>query len=144
MMLKIILIILSIIAVIFLAAGCTEEAITQPPPEEESGTIPKPLFSDIQDKVFTPICDSPGCHGTTNNQANLLLREGEAYQNLVGVPSLLFPGMTRVIPDSSLKSLLIKILKGEVSPRMPLDGPFLEDAIIDSIAKWIDNGAMNN
>ncbi len=143
-MLKIILLIFLIFTIIFLATGCTEEAITQPPPEEESGTIPKPLFSDIQNKVFTPICDRPGCHGTTNTQVNLLLREGEAYQNLVGVPSLLFPGMTRVIPDNSTKSLLIKILKGEVSPRMPLDGPFLEDAIIDSIAKWIDSGAINN
>ena len=143
-MLKIILITLSIFTVIFLTAGCTEEAITQPPSEEESGTIPKPLFSDIQNKVFTPICDRPGCHGTTNTQANLLLQEGEAYQNLVGVPSILFPGMKRVMPDSSSKSLLIKILKGEVSPRMPQDGPFLEDAIIDSIAKWIDNGAINN
>jgi hypothetical protein len=27
---------------------------------------------------------------------------------------------------------------------MPLDGGFLSDAVIDSIAKWIDNGAMNN
>ena len=143
-MLKIILVIFLIFTIIFLLTGCTEEAITQPPPEEESGTIPKPLFSDIQNKVFTPICDRPGCHGTTNTQVNLLLREGEAYQNLVGVPSLLFPGMTRVIPDNSSKSLLIKILKGEVSPRMPLDGPFLEDAIMDSIAKWIDNGAINN
>jgi hypothetical protein len=52
--------------------------------------------------------------------------------------------MIRVIPDSSSKSLLIKILKGEVSPRMPLDGGFLSDAVIDSIAKWIDNGALNN
>lgn len=143
-MLKIILVIFLIFTIIFLATGCTEEAITQPPPEEESGTIPKPLFSDIQNKVFTPICDRPGCHGTTNTQVNLLLREGEAYQNLVGVASLLFPGMTRVIPDNSSESLLIKILKGEVSPRMPLDGPFLENAIIDSIAKWIDNGAINN
>ena len=143
-MLKIILVIFLIFTIIYLAAGCTEETITQPPPEEENGTIPKPLFSDIQVKVFTPGCDKPSCHGATNNQADLLLREGEAYQNLVGVPSFLFPGMTRVIPDNSSKSLLIKILKGEVSPRMPLDGPFLEDAIIDSIAKWIDNGALNN
>ena len=97
MMLKIIRITLSIFTVIYLAAGCTEEVVTQPPPEEESGTIPKPLFSDIQKKVFTPICDRPGCYGATNNQADLLLQEGEAYQKLVGVPSLLFPGMTRVI-----------------------------------------------
>jgi hypothetical protein len=143
-MLKIILITSSIFTVIYLAAGCTEEAITQLLPEEESGTIPKPLFSDIQVKVFTPICDRPGCHGNTNNQADLFLKDGQAFQSLVGVPSLLFPGMTRVIPDSSSNSLLIKILKGEVSPRMPLEGPFLENAIIDSIAKWIDEGAINN
>ena len=143
-MIKIILIILSIFSVIYLAAGCTEEAVTQPPPEEESGTIPKPLFSDIQVKVFTPGCDKPGCHGNANNQAELFLGEGQAFQSLVGEPSLLFPGMTRVIPDSSSKSLLIKLLKGDLPPRMPLNGPFLEDEIIDSIAKWIDNGAMNN
>ena len=52
--------------------------------------------------------------------------------------------MTRVIPDSSAESLIIKILKGEVLPRMPLDGNFLSDAVIDTIAKWIDNGALNN
>ncbi len=143
-MLKIILITLSIFTIIYLAAGCTEEATTQPPLEVESETIPKPLFSDIQVKVFTPRCDRPGCHGTTNNQAELFLGEGQAFQSLVGEPSLLFPGMTRVIPDSSSKSLLIKLLKGDLSPRMPQNGPFLEDAIIDSIAKWIDNGAINN
>jgi len=44
----------------------------------------------------------------------------------------------------SANSILIKILKGEVSPQMPQNRAKLSDAIIDSIAKWIDNGAMNN
>ena len=124
-----------------ISIGCTEINISESEPDP---SIPFSKFSSLQEKVFTPSCDKPGCHGNTNNQADLFLGEGQAFQNLVGVPSLLFPGMTRVIPDSSSKSLLIKILKGEVSPRMPLDGNFLSDAVIDTIAKWIDNGALNN
>jgi len=124
-----------------ISIGCTETNISE---SELDSSIPFSKFSSLQEKVFTPRCDKPGCHGNTNNQADLLLQEGESYQNLVGVPSLLFPGMTRVIPDSSSKSLLVNILKGEVSPRMPLEGGFLSDAVIDSIVKWIDNGALNN
>jgi hypothetical protein len=123
--------------------GCTETNILETEPEPDP-TIPFSKFSSLKEKVFTPRCDKPGCHGNTNNQADLFLEEGQAFQSLVGVPSLLFPQMTRVIPDSSSKSLLIKILKGEVSPRMPLDGGFLSDAVIDTIARWIDNGALNN
>jgi hypothetical protein len=136
--------ILTAISMMFITLiGCTEKNITEPE-QKPDPAIPFANFSSIQEKVFTPICDQPGCHGNTNNQANLFLAEGQAYSNIVGVPSLLFPGITRVIPDSSSKSLIIKILKGEVSPRMPLGGPFLEDAVIDSIAEWIDNGAINN
>ena len=124
-----------------ISIGCTEINISESEPDP---SIPFSKFSSLQEKVFTPSCDKPGCHGNTNNQADLFLGEGQAFQNLVGVSSLLFPGMTRVIPDSSSKSLLIKILKGEVLPRMPLDGNFLSDAVIDTIAKWIDNGALNN
>jgi hypothetical protein len=123
--------------------GCTETNILEPEPEPDP-SIPFSKFSSIQEKVFSPRCDRPGCHGTTNTQANLLLGEGEAYQNLVGVQSIIFPVLKRVLPDSSSQSLLIKILKGEVSPRMPLEGDFLSDAVIDSIAKWIDDGTLNN
>ena len=134
-------IILTFLILFVIIIGCTETNISEPEPEP---SVPFSKFSSLQEKVFTPSCDKPGCHGNTNNQAGLLLQEGEAYQNLVGVPSLIFPGMTRVIPDSSAISLLIKILKGEVSPRMPLEGGFLSDAVIDTIAKWIDDGAINN
>jgi hypothetical protein len=124
-----------------ISIGCTETNISESEPDP---SIPFSKFSSIQEKVFSPRCDRPGCHGTTNTQANLLLGEGEAYQNLVGVQSIIFPVLKRVLPDSSSQSLLIKILKGEVSPRMPLEGDFLSDAVIDSIAKWIDDGAINN
>jgi hypothetical protein len=134
-------IILTFLILFVIIIGCTETNISEPEPDP---SVPFSKFSSIQEKVFTPRCDKPGCHGNTNNQADLFLGEGQAFQSLVGVPSLLFPVLKRVMPDSSSKSLLIKILKGEVSPRMPLDGGFLSDAVIDSIANWIDDGAINN
>jgi hypothetical protein len=120
--------------------GCSKENPTEPPP---STTVLSKL-SDIQAKVFTQSCALSGCHGSTNNQANLLLTDGNSFSNLVNVQSLFFPQFERVVPDSSSKSLLIKILKGEVSPRMPLNRDPLSAVVIDSIAKWINNGALNN
>ena len=57
---------------------------------------------------------------------------------------MLFPQFKRVEPNNNVNSLLIKILQGEVSPRMPFNRDPLSPAVIDSIAKWIDNGALNN
>jgi len=137
---KINLLLVSLIFTLILILGCSKDNPTEPPP---STTVTSKL-SDIQSKVFTQSCALSGCHGSTNNQANLLLTDGNSFSNLVNVQSLLFPQFERVVPDSSSKSLLIKILKGEVSPRMPLNRDPLSAAVIDSIAKWIDNGALNN
>ena len=124
-----------------LFTGCSEESTMEPPP---GNSAPFAKLSDIQSKVFNTSCALSGCHGATNNQANLLLTDGNAFTNLVNVQSVLFPQFKRVVPDSGSKSLIIKILKGEVSPRMPFNRDPLPAATIDSIAKWIDNGALNN
>ena len=121
--------------------GCSEESTTEPTP---TTTAPSATLNDIQIKVLNTSCALSGCHGSTNNQANLLLTEGNSFTNLVNVQSFLFPQFTRVQPNNSANSLLIKILKGEVSPRMPLNKAPLSASVIDSIAKWIDNGALNN
>jgi len=136
---SILLISLAFTTILFL--GCSEEGSTESTP---TGTAPLSKLSDIQSKVFNTSCALSGCHGSANNQANLLLTEGNSYSNLVNVQSLLFPQFKRVAPDSSANSLLIKILNGEVSPRMPFERDPLPDAVIDSIVKWINNGALNN
>jgi hypothetical protein len=123
--------------------NCSEENTTQPQTTPPSN-IPLSKLSDIQQKVFTQSCALSNCHGSNNTQANLLLTEGNAYNNLVNVQSVLFPQFNRVATDSSSNSLLIKILKGEVVPQMPLNRAPLDAAVIDSIAKWIDIGALNN
>ena len=74
----------------------------------------------------------------------LILESNVAYGELVGVLSTTEPTLMRVQAGNSSNSVLIKILKGEITPRMPKDGNPLSAATIDSIAKWIDNGALNN
>jgi len=135
---------LSIVLMILSAAiffSCSEESTTEPTP-----TITAPLskLSDIQSKVFNTNCATSGCHGATNTQANLLLTDGSSHSSMVGVPSIKSSTIERVKPFSSSNSMLIKILKGEFSPRMPLDRDPLPPAVIDSIAKWIDKGALND
>jgi hypothetical protein len=138
---KINILLVLLIVTFVLILGCSEESTTESTP---TTSAPLAKLSDIQSKVFNTNCATSGCHGPTNNQASLLLTDGNSFTNLVNVQSILFPQFSRVQPNNSVNSLLIKILKGEVSPRMPLNRDPLSAATIDSIAKWIDNGALNN
>lgn len=137
----IIFILLSI--VLGLTSGCADHIVSQCEECNPIESEPKlNTFSGIQTKLFNTTCALSGCHGENATQANLLLIEGEAYSNLVNQQSFLFPDFTRVTPGDSENSLLIKFLRGEVV-QMPPTGK-LSDDIIDSVALWIDNGALNN
>lgn len=122
-----------------LFVSCSEDQTTAPP----TNNVPLAKFSDIKAKVFVN-CTGAQCHSSSGNQGNLVLESSVAFNNLVGVQSVLFPQYKRVDAGNSNNSLIIKILKGEVSPQMPLNGTPLPAATIDSIAKWIDQGALNN
>lgn len=139
---KFIIIFITAFTLVFIVS-CSEDSTTEPTPTPTIQT-PAAKLSDIQVKVFNVTCALSGCHGATNNQAGLLLNDGNSYSELVNVQGEVFTNYTRVIPDSSAQSLIIKLIKGELSPRMPLDRDPLPAAVIDSIAKWIDNGALNN
>lgn len=123
-----------------LFVSCSEDQTTAPP---TTTNVPLAKFSDIKAKVFIN-CTGAQCHSSSGNQGSLILESAVAYNNLVGVQSVLFPQFKRVEAGNSANSLIIKILKGEVAPRMPLNGNSLSAATIDSIAKWIDQGALNN
>ncbi len=123
--------------------GCSGDNPAEPSPDPGQHTSLSKL-STIQANVFSQSCAFSGCHGPANNQADLLLTDGNSFSNLVNVQSVLFPQYKRVVPGNSSQSLLIKILKGDVSPRMPLNRDPLPADLIDSIATWIDNGALNN
>lgn len=127
---------------VILYSACSEDNPTEP--GDSNVTTPNATLSSIQSNVFTPGCTFSNCHGNSGTQANLNLTSGQSFANLVGIESLLFSPSKRVEAGNGANSILIKILKGEVSPQMPQNRAKLSDAIIDSIAKWIDNGAMNN
>ena len=131
-----------ILITVILLAACDEDNPTEP--TDSTVSTPNPTLSSIQANVFTPGCALPSCHGNSGTKANLNLTNGQSFANLVGVNSQLFPPSKRVEAGDGANSILIKILKGEVSPQMPQNAAKLSDAIIDSIAKWIDIGAMNN
>lgn len=128
-----------VLVTLSLFVSCSEDQTTAPP----ANNAPLAKFSDIKAKVFVN-CVGAQCHSSAGNQGNLVLESGVAFNNLVGVQSVLFPQYKRVAADSSANSLLIKILKGEVNPKMPPNGSPLPTSTIDSIAKWIDQGALNN
>ncbi|MBK7632305.1 MAG: hypothetical protein IPJ23_16685 [Ignavibacteriales bacterium] len=130
---------LVIIILTWISVSCSEDQTTAPPITNSNLAN----FSEIKAKVFVN-CTGAQCHSSAGNQANLVLEPNVAFNNLVGVQSVLFPQFKRVEPGNSANSLIIKILKGEVSPQMPLNGTPIPAATIDSIAKWIDQGALNN
>lgn len=140
---KFYLILLLVLSTLVLFSGCADEIVSQC---DESNPIQEEVklntFSGIQSKLFNTSCASSGCHGENATQADLLLTEGSAYTSLINVQSFLYPQFQRIVPGDSENSLLIKVLRGE-AVQMPPSGK-LDDAIIDSVAMWIDNGALNN
>ena len=138
------IVIIAILAVIT-NAGCADKIVSeceiQSIPAGNANALSK--FSQIQSRIFTPTCALSGCHGSDTPQANLVLVSGQAYANLVNVNSLLYPQYARVQPGNSSESLLIKVLGGGVPTIMPPSGRISQN-LIDSIAAWIDNGALNN
>ncbi len=114
-----------------------------------NGAAPATL-SQIQAAVFTPICS--GCHSGSNPPGGALpgsqnLTAGNSFAALVGVASLEQPALRRVKAGDPDNSYLIQKLEGAAGisgSRMPLGGPFLDQATIDQIKSWISSGAPNN
>jgi hypothetical protein len=105
-----------------------------------------PTLASIQSNVFTPRCS--GCHNGTGAAlpgALNLTSEAASRAALVGVASLEVGTLQRVAPANPNDSYLIRKLEGGpgiVGNRMPLVGPPLAQATIDSIRLWITNGAV--
>jgi len=110
---------------------------------------PAATLSQLQANIFTPRCS--GCHtgGGAGLPASMNLTSAAAsFAALVNVNSVEVPSLRRVAPNDSANSYLIHKLEGtNLAPgtaRMPLGGPFLDQATIDQVKSWIDAGAQNN
>lgn len=132
--------VISLLLFIVLIAGCSKDSPLQPPPPDAKLST----LSGIQSNVFTPSCTGSGCHAGASPAASLNLTTGSSYSQLVNQTSLKDATKERVEPNNSANSMLVLILRGSVSPRMPSGAAALSSATIDSIAKWIDDGALNN
>lgn len=114
-------------------------------------------FDLMQQRMLTPSCATSGCHASEKDpsfaQHGLVLAEGVAYQNLVGVDpknrDAKVDGLKRVKAFASLESLLYHKLNVAASHHsgksygnpMPLGAPALSDGQIEFVRRWIDAGA---
>jgi hypothetical protein len=101
-------------------------------------------FASIQDNVFTPICTV--CHAGANAPQGLRLDAANSYDLLVGVRSNEVSSLQRVKPGDPDHSYVVQKLEGHaaVGARMPLGGPYLDQATIDVIRQWITDGAQRS
>ena len=111
------------------------------------------LSCDVQ-PILQRTCAAAGCHGTTKTPTipDMEFTSAEkTFQTTVNVRSIQQPSVDRVEPGMSAQTASYLICKIEATcplrgttARMPLGGPFLSVAQIDTIKQWIDAGAKNN
>ena len=107
-------------------------------------TPPEATLDAVQASVLTPYCAVSGCHVGSGAPFGLDLSAGEAYGNLVDVPSAEMPAVDRVEPGDPASSYLI--WKVTADPRitgdpMPALREPLSAARIQLITDWIADGA---
>jgi hypothetical protein len=92
-------------------------------------------------------CSTMGCHGFPAPAAGLDLRVGNAFGDLVGVPSSQCNDRLLVAPGQPANSYLMDKLLGVnlcFGTKMPKTGAPLSDADIATISEWICRGASEN
>lgn len=100
---------------------------------DQSNKMPAQL-SAIQNTVFNSRCVS--CHGGSTPEAGLDLSAGSAFNELIG--------KNLVLPNNSANSpLMNRLTSNDPNVIMPPAGQ-ISQVLIDSIAAWIDKGAINN
>jgi len=120
----------------------TPNPVAAPPPP------PAVTLAQLQTTIFTPRCAS--CH--TGGGAQLpgsmnLSNAAASFAALVGVASVEQGTLQRVKATDPDNSYIVRKLEGAASitgSRMPLGGPFLDQATIDTVRAWITAGAANN
>lgn len=106
-------------------------------------------FDQIQKHVFSRRCAVPTCHTTATEEHQLVLREGDAFSSLVGVPpanpQARATGKLRVEPGDPANSFLMDKLHGDLEPgegeRMPFGLRRIHRGFAELIQDWIAAGA---
>lgn len=131
-----------------LLAGCGELAKLPTDPDVGGGEPidPTATFTRVQNEIFTPTCAQIGCHDSIGRQSQQLLTAGNAYANVVNVPSVEMPSLVRVKPNDPASSYLYRKITGAgiTGDRMPQSLPPLSDDKIKLVRDWIRRGAPND
>jgi len=94
-------------------------------------------FSKQVQPLFQQTCAASGCHGGSQQAANLNL-EIDPWHSLINyVPPI-------VLVKNGTNSLLVMRIDGRTPPQMPLRSQPLSTNQINGVKKWIDEGAKNN
>lgn len=126
-------------------AGCADFQTAEDP----TGGLPdvlidQPSFATDIVPIFEARCASGGCHTSASQQGQLVLEAGAAYDELVGVTSVLGNPMPLVAPGDSAGSWLVRMISPDAQTRMPLVSLPLTANQIENIRRWIEQGAERN
>ena len=134
------------LAAFVLVASCGELKLPTEPPVGGPPPDPAATFTRVQNEIFTPSCAQIGCHDRIGQQSDLILSAGNAYADIVNVPSVELPQIARVTPNDPANSYLYRKVTGVgiTGDRMPQASPALSDAEIALIRDWIRRGAPND
>ncbi len=122
-------------------ASCSDQIVSSCDDEDVDPGLTA-TFSSIQSLVITPNCARSGCHVGQNPPEGLNLSAEVSYGNLVDAASRQ-SSLLLVNPGNSSQSWIINKLNADGTSLMPPGLP-LNSAEIDTIIKWIDQGAKND
>lgn len=138
------------LAIVVLTASCADFES----PEDPTGGLPNepiafPSFVSDIEPIFDKRCATGGCHSPASERGGLVLARGHAYDETVGVVSVLNPPMLRIDAGSADASWIVHMISPDAAareglPRMPLATTPLTPTQIDNIRRWIDQGAQRN
>ena len=97
-------------------------------------------INDVQTQIFTPTCAVSGCHRGTQSPN---LRAGQAFTNIVNVPSSQVPSLFYIEPGNPGNSYLVRKIQGTGSgSQMPFLRPPLSSSLITLVRDWVLQGAL--
>jgi hypothetical protein len=136
----------AILTLVLLAAACGKLGELPTDPGGGGPIDPTATFTRVQTEIFTPTCAALGCHDPLGRQEGMILKAGQAYNNIVNRPSVENPALLRVLPNDPANSYLYRKITGSgiTGDRMPQGQAPLTDAQISLIRNWIRRGAPND
>ena len=131
-----------ILILLLISFACKDEG---PNPAEQEFVLPESnvTYSEHLEPFFLAKCGSrSGCHGPTDKAGGLDITSYTAIREHLVDSSV--GDVILVIPGDGENSFLYNVLIKDFldTPRMPLDGPYLNQNNVNGVKIWIEEGAL--